>query len=244
MEYYITEKINIDLTNLKLKIIGDEFKHLSKVLRKKTGDEITVTDGLYNIYKCKITGISDSEIICDIIKIDSNLFEPEIKIKLFISRLKNSDRFEFAIEKCTELGVFDITPVITKYTELKDKLNETKLKRFSKIIRSAVSQSQRCYLPILNNSLTFKELLKVTENFSKKIVMYEFSDTDSRIEGDFKNDYICLLIGPEGGFSTEEIDELKKNNWSVKSLGERKLRAETASVVSVFQILNNLKLKN
>lgn len=239
MEYYFTDQKNINLDKSELFISDEEFSHLKKVLRKKLGDEITVTDGNYNIYHCTITGINNINITCKINKIESNLFEPEKKIKLYLAQLKNQDRFEFALEKCTELGVYEITPIITENTEKNEPVNETKFKRFSKIIRSAVSQSQRCYLPKLNGSITFNEMLSQTENHTNKIVMYEFSDINSRIEGDFKNDYICLLIGPEGGFSTDEINRLKNNNWSVKSLGSRKLRAETAAVVSVFQILNN-----
>lgn len=239
MEYYFTDQKNINLDKSELILSDEEFSHLKKVLRKKPGDEISITDGNYNIYHCTITDINNNNISCRINKIESNLFEPGKKIKLYLAQLKNQDRFEFALEKCTELGVYEITPVITEHTEKKEPVNETKFKRFSKIIRSAVSQSQRCYLPKLNDSITFNELLSQTGSHTNKIVMYEFSDINSRIEGDFKNDYICLLIGPEGGFSTDEINRLKNNNWSVKSLGSRKLRAETAAVVSVFQILNN-----
>jgi 16S rRNA (uracil1498-N3)-methyltransferase len=237
MEYYYTPKENIDKDFLYIK--GDEYKHLAKVLRKKIGDKIEVTDGELNVYGCSIAEITKDYIKCEIIEKKYNVNEPELKIRLFIGQLRNPDRFEFAIEKAVELGVTEIYPVITQYVVSKEKLNETKLKRLSKIIISAMSQSQRCFLPVLHKSLSFDELLSVTKNDKEKIVMYEFSGADNRLDEKNDNGYIDLLIGPEGGFSETEIENLQSNGWKIKSLGERKLRAETAAIVSLYSILNN-----
>lgn len=237
MEYYYTSKENIEKDFLYIR--GDEYKHLAKVLRKKVDDKVEITDGQLNVYECRIIEIEKEHIKCEIVNRKYNLNEPEIKIRLFIAQLKNQDRFEFAIEKAVELGVTEIYPVITKYTVSNEKLNETKLKRLSKIIISAMSQSQRCFLPVLHKSLSFNELLETTKNDKEKIVMYEFSGAENRLDEKKNNDYIDLLIGPEGGFSEEEITELKNNGWKTKSLGERKLRAETAAIVSLYSIINN-----
>jgi 16S rRNA (uracil1498-N3)-methyltransferase len=237
MEYYYTPKENINKNYLYIK--GDEHKHLAKVLRKKIGDKIEVTDGELSVYECKIIEIEKEQIKCEIINKKQNINEPEIKIRLFIGQLRNHDRFEFAIEKAVELGVKEIYPLVSKYTVSSERLNETKLKRLSKIIISAMSQSQRCFLPVLHKSVSFDELLKVTENNNEKIVMYEFSGSENKLDEKISSDTIDLLIGPEGGFSEDEIDQLRDNGWKVKSLGERKLRAETAAIVSLYRILNN-----
>lgn len=237
MEYYYTPKENIEKDYLYIR--GDEHKHLSKVLRKKIDDEIEVTDGELNVYECRIVEIEKDFLKCEIIGTKHNLNEPEIKIRLFLAQLKNQDRFEFAVEKAVELGVTEIYPVITKYVVSKERLSETKLKRISKIIISAISQSQRCFLPILHKSLSFAELLETTKNDKEKFVMYEFSGVENRLDEKNDNGYINLLIGPEGGFSEDEIENLRLNGWKIKSLGERKLRAETAAIVSIYSILNN-----
>lgn len=237
MEYYYTPKENVEGNFLYIR--GDEHKHLSKVLRKRIDDEIEVTDGRLNVYKCKIIEIEKDFLKCEILETKHDLNEPLIKTRLFIAQLRNQDRFEFAIEKAVELGVYEIYPVISKYSVSREKLNETKRKRLSKIIISAMSQSQRCFLPVLKESLYFNELIKITGNDENKIVMYEFSGSENKLGDEIKEGYIDLLIGPEGGFSEEEINELIQNKWKVKSLGKRKLRAETAAMVSLYNILNN-----
>lgn len=239
MEYYYTpgEKVNKDDKTL---VIDDEFeyRHLVKVLRKKEGDKIDITDGERNVYRCEIVNITKESIQCRILELDYNLFEPELEVNLYIAPLKNPDRFEFAIEKSVELGVVSITPVITQNTVKKMSQKETNSKRLHKIIISAMGQSQRCLLPKLNNIITFDEMLERESGNKNRIVMYEFSEKDSKFVYDNTSKSVSLLIGPEGGFSREEIDKLRESGWQAASLGERKLRAETAAVVSIFQILN------
>ena len=101
-----------------------------------------------------------------------------------------------------------------------------------------MGQSQRCILPKLNNITTFDGFLKETTCNKNRIVMYEFSNKDDKFVYDNTSSDISLLIGPEGGFSEEEIGLLRDEGWQVGSLGERKLRAETAAVVSIFELLN------
>lgn len=242
MEYYFTEKENVNINESTLLIRGFEFKHLTKVLRKSIGEKIFITDGNRNIYECLIVDINKEFVLCNILKSKYNLYEPEIRVHLFVSPLRNSNRFEFLIEKAVELGVFEINPVITKYTVQKNSFSETKLERFRKIVISAMGQSQRCYLPEINKTIHFEDIVNLTKKFTNKIVYYEFADeakieiSDSIISND-----ICIFIGPEGGFENSEIDLLLKNNWKVKSLGNRKLRAETAAIISVFENINKYK---
>src|SRR5690349_4480202 len=114
MEYYYTPKQYVSESSLT--VVDDEAKHLSRVLRKKSGEEIFVTDGEGNLYKTKITGMNKAVIDCSIMEKLRNVNEAPIKITLFQSLIKNPDRFEFVIEKSVELGVFAIQPVITENT--------------------------------------------------------------------------------------------------------------------------------
>lgn len=243
MEYYFTEEKNVDLKNSRLIIDGFEYKHLIQVLRKKSGDLLTITDGKRNIYRCKIVEITKAEITCEILKTEYGLYEPELKIKLFVSPLRNSDRFEFLIEKVVELGVFEIYPVVSKYTVIKNSFSETKMNRLRKIIVSAMGQSQRCFLPSISNTVSFDDMLKITGEMDNKIVYYEHAGfvRDNKEHNTFNE--LCVLIGPEGGFDESEIDTLIKNKWQIKSLGERKLRTETAGIISVFEQLKQFKGK-
>ncbi|MCB0721977.1 MAG: 16S rRNA (uracil(1498)-N(3))-methyltransferase [Ignavibacteriae bacterium] len=239
MEYYYTPKKNIDISGKSLFIDGDfEYRHLAKVLRKKPGDSIDVTDGELNIYRCEITDISKEQIRCNIKQIETDLYEPDKRIHLYIAPLKNLDRYEFAVEKAVELGVYSVTPVITERTINKSIFNETKLNRLHRISISAMGQSQRCFLPKINNIIKFDDLLDSTMSNKNRIVMYEFSEKDAKFVYDDSSRDVFLLIGPEGGFSEVEVDRLKNSGWQAGSLGERKLRAETAAVVAVFEILN------
>ncbi len=241
MEYYYTKRKNIDLVSNKLVIDDFEFKHLVKVLRKKKGDEITVTDGELNIYTCRILKINKDNLSCEIIKKDFNLHEPEINISLYIAPLRNSGRFEFAVEKAVELGVTSIHPVITEFTVGKNFKGNGKTERLRKIIIGAMGQSQRCLLPELYEAIYFKNMITETADQKNKIVMYEYSDDSSGVKLNIDSKGLCLLIGPEGGFSSIEIKTLMDNKWQIKSLGKRKLRAETAAIVSIFDIISKLK---
>ena len=236
MEYYYTIPGNIDLEKDSLIIKDFEYNHLVKVLRKKTDDEIHVTDGKRNLYLCKIIKILKQEIVCRIIDRKFNLHEPGNNLKLFISPLRNPSRFEFAVEKAVELGVNSIHPVICDYTVNKNEFSKTKIDRIRKIIISAMGQSQRCFLTEFFNVISFREMLNYSSSFRAKIVMYEFESSSHKLEK-LKEKEICLFIGPEGGFSETEINTLKENKWFSKSLGNRKLRAETAAIVSVYDIL-------
>jgi len=238
MEYYFTERNNIFENTKELIFTGKGYKHLIKVLRKKRGDRIEVTDGELSVYKCEIKSIDKDKIVCTIIGKEFDVNESKRNVTIFISHLKNMNRFEMAIEKAVEIGVKNIYPVITEHTVNKKCISSIRLNRLKSIIISAMEQSQRCYLPIIHSSLSFDELIKTSNHAKQKIVMYESADSKNKLSMNKKEDDIALLIGPEGGFSMNEIEVLKKNNWQVRSLGSRKLRAETAAIVSLYELLN------
>ena len=150
-----------------------------------------------NFYiKLKIRTVDKDEIFCDIINTFYNVNEPTKKIHLHLALLKNPSRFEFAIEKSVEIGVNEITPLITERVINKE-LN--KIERWQSIALSAMKQSQRCYLPIINESLTFDEAILKSEK-SCKIIAHEIIDEDYEFIIPDSNE-ISLFIGPEGGFT-------------------------------------------
>lgn len=236
MEYYYCEYKNVSLSLNELTIEGSEFEHITRVLRKRAGEEITVTDGKGSIYHCVISTVSRSKAHCKILGRQQNLFEPELKLRLYLSLLKSRDRFEFAVEKAVEIGISSIVPVMTRHTVKKTEFTGTKLQRMNALIIRAMCQSQRCILPEFCPVLEFDEMIADSRAEESKIVMYEHSEDMSKT--DIKGNSVALLIGPEGGFDASEIDLLLSEGWISRSLGKRKLRAETAVIVSVFKILN------
>lgn len=234
MEYYYTPKQYVSESSLT--VVDDEAKHLSRVLRKKSGEEIFVTDGEGNLYKTKISGMNKTAIDCTIIEKLQNVNEPSLKITLYQSLIKNPDRFEFVIEKSVELGVYAIQPVFTENT-----INKTtsKVDRWQSIALSAMKQSQRCILPKIHEPISFLDAL--TKAAGLKLIADEKpSDNSTSIQSLHQNKQtgeISLFIGPEGGFSIDEVILALNNGFEALSLGARKFRSETAAIITVGLLL-------
>ncbi len=211
-------------------IRGDEFqfdtlesRHIAKVLRKKTGDLLYLTDGQGFFYQAEIIRADKNKVI---VKILEKIKEPEPKKKLhlFIAPLKSTNRMEWALEKSTELGVWEITPVITKHTERK-KLN---YERLDKIIIAAVKQSKRAYKPVLHRAINLEDFIQSKENAF--VALCQANKSSNHIFQSLEK--ARILIGPEGGFSLEEIRLLEKASVSAVRLGSYRLRSETAAIAA------------
>jgi len=238
MEYYFTDKKNV--SNSSLVITGDESKHLLKVLRKSKGEEIYITDGERNLYKTIIAETRKDEIICDITEKLYNINEPEIQVTLCLSLLKNPSRFEFALEKAAELGVHEITPIITHNVINKE---QDKQSRWQNIVLSAIKQSQRCYLPKVNHPVNITEALSIAGKNDLKIIADERNIENSISAVEIRRLMtgkrpVYMFIGPEGGFTAEEAEISVKNGFTILNLGERKLRSETAAIALLSIILS------
>lgn len=236
MEYYYTPKEYISQSTLT--IVDEEAKHLARVLRKSAGEEIYVTDGLGNLYKTKISSVAKNLIECVITEKIKDTAEPELKINLFQSLIKNPDRFEFVIEKSVELGVTSITPVITENV-----INKTtdKTERWQAIALSAMKQSQRCLLPVVNAPVSFEEAVK--NSIGLKLAAHEkITENSVKISDDviknYTGDTLSIFVGPEGGFTNDEINLSLNNGFITLNLGKRKYRSETAAILAVGLILN------
>lgn len=234
---------NIDLQNNKIIIDGDDVKHITKVLRMKEEDLLEVCDNKDNEYVAKIINLDKKEITLDIVEKKEIKRESEVKVNLFQGYPKGA-KFELIIQKLTEIGVCNITPIITSRVIIKA-LKEKEAKKFDrweKIIYEASKQSKRGVIPKLNGFLSLKEMIDKTKEDDLKIVFYEneddlnLKDIIKKIDKEnIKN--ISIVIGPEGGFKEDEIDILKESNYYISTLGKRILRTETASIVAASLIL-------
>ena len=236
MNLFFSKNIDKDLD--KIILDGQEHTHLIKVLRKSINDNINVTDGFGFIYFCKITNIHKtySELIINEI-INDNSYKP--KLNLAVSILKKSNRFEFLLEKAVEIGVSEITPIISKHTE-KKKIN---FERSNKIMLSALKQSKSSILPKLNNTIEVKHYIDNTSSSYINYVATCKNNQTKSIKSILKpNLNVNILVGPEGDFSTDELIYAKNANFIPVSFSNKRLRSETAAIYfcTLFSYINQL----
>lgn len=229
-EYFFSD--NIQLENSTLVISGQEHFHLSKVLREKIGDNIFVMDGNGLMFSCKIIEINKEETNCKILEILKNHGELKTDISIAVGMIKQK-RWEWLIEKTTELGVKKIYPLNTRYSENKN----IKRKRDEKIILSATKQCGRSVIPKMFPLTNFNEF--ITQNKSAKRFILSQNESYSRLDKFIKeaNNEIILLVGPEGGFTDKEIEVAIKNGYLPIYLSNRRLRTETACISGLAKII-------
>ena len=230
MQLFYNPKIN--KTALSFVFDKEESKHIIKVLRKKEGDILYVTNGLGCLFTTEITIASDSK--CTV-KIDSfkEQEKPKFHLHLAVAPTKMNDRYEWFLEKVTEIGIQEITPIICEHSERK----VIKTDRFQKILESAMKQSLHYYLPKLNEPISFKEFIKKEISAQKFIALCEETDKKSlKNELEISKD-VTILIGPEGDFSVKEIQLAIEKSFIPVSLGNTRLRTETAAVVACHSVV-------
>lgn len=215
----------------------EESKHIIKVLRKKERDILFVTNGLGSLFKTEIALASDSKCTVTILSLEKQ--EPsKYHLHLAVAPTKMNERYEWFLEKATEIGIQEITPIICEHSERKI----IKTDRFQKIIESAVKQSLHFYIPKLNEPISFRDFLKKEFNGQKFIAHCEETDKKTLKSQIKKENEILILIGPEGDFSVKEIQMALDNKFIPVSLGSTRLRTETAAIVACHSVnfLNDL----
>jgi 16S rRNA (uracil1498-N3)-methyltransferase len=223
---------NINETTEYFSFDKEESKHIIKVLRKKDTDILFVTNGLGFLFKTEITLASDSKCTVQIISFEKKE-ESKFKLHLAVAPTKMNDRFEWFLEKATEIGIHEITPIICDRSERK----VINAERFDKIILSAMKQSNELFLPKLNDAVTFKEFIKQQNKGLQLIAHCEETDKKTLKSVLKPNENLTLLIGPEGDFSEKEIALALENNYIPVSLGNTRLRTETAAVVACHSVV-------
>lgn len=213
---------------------AEETRHLIKVLRKKIGDQVMVSNGEGDLFTCQITNDHPKKCNLEVQQVETFSKVRNYYLHLLIAPTKTNDRFEFFLEKATEIGIDEITPILCEHSERK----KIKAERYQKILLSAMKQSLQFHLPKLNEFRPFAEAVQRTKSDSKFIAhceeeakSYLFSSLAQKPE-----QKIVILIGPEGDFSKEEIQLAKQHEFKAVSLGKTRLRTETAGIFAVQQV--------
>ena len=222
---------NISENDTKFTFNKEESKHIVKVLRKNIGDTLHITNGKGLLFTAEI-------IIPDIKKCTVNIVSKSLQPKrdyslhLAVTPTKMNDRYEWFLEKVTEIGIDSITPIICNRSERK----VIKAERLEKIIQSAMKQSLNCYLPKLNESIAFNNFIKQDFKGDLFIAHCEETDRQSLKQSLQPKKDITILIGPEGDFSVKEIEQALQNSFKPVTLGETRLRTETAAIVACHSV--------
>ncbi len=238
MELFYTSPENITLDAARLVIDGDEFHHLGRVLRKKKGDLILVTDGNGSRCEVRIVDIGKKSLEGEIL--DHSVVErPDTGVTVALSLLKAPQRFELFLEKATELGVSAIIPMITARTvsQPTSERVQGRLSRWRTIVLSAARQSKRYYLPNLLEPLSFRQVTAI-EGYDLKVIPYEGSDEAPEVQCAGKN--TLFMIGGEGGFTEKEVVDAREAGFREISFGKTILRAETAGIFAVAFVRTQL----
>lgn len=209
----------------------EESKHIVKVLRKSVGDILHITNGNGWLFSAEITIPNINKCTA---KIVSKALQPppSYNLHLAVAPTKMNDRYEWFLEKATEIGLHSITPILCDHSERK----VIKPERFERILQSAMKQSLSCYLPKLNEVISFNDFIKQEFKGDLFIAHCEETDKKSLKEKLKSKTEITILIGPEGDFSTKEIKQALENNFIPVSLGNTRLRTETAAIVACHSV--------
>lgn len=207
---------------------GEEARHCLKVMRFKTGDRALGIDGKGSMYLGKIVEINKREVRLEILEHHQNWGEKPQQIYLFVSPLHKADRFEWLVEKATELGVTHIVPYLSRHT-VKTGL---RIDRLQRIMLSAVKQCLRSRIPEITDPVSFTDALETIEEGGTRIIGH--GPTGAPI-GDLSIDWAStersyLIIGPEGDFAEEELQLCLEAGFQTVSMGSNRLRSETAAI--------------
>ena len=233
MEYFFAPPGSV--TPPTLTITGSEFTHMTHVMRMREGDAIRVVDGTGNSYDAIITSITRHAASCRITARTQGLHEPTRALTLGAGMLKNPSRFDYLVEKASEIGVVRIVPLLTERTIPR----RAKTDRWQKLCVAAMKQSGRSVLPEVLEPVSFREFISSCEMRALKYIPHEQAEiplTPPRVPGDGP---AVVCIGPEGGFSDEEIARARESGFQPVSLGARRLRTETAAVVACAIVLQD-----
>lgn len=231
--FYISE---FDEKDKQLVLPEDSSRHVIQVLRMKKGEQLQLTDGKGNLLTCTI--FDDHKKHC-VVQVNEINFRPQStkKVVIAISVLKNANRFEWFLEKATEIGVSEIIPLLCDRTE-KEKFRFDRMKG---ICVSAMLQSQQVWLPSLSEPVPFNQFMDSRyDGYTKYVAHCEENKDKQLLTQNGLHHFVnkLILIGPEGDFTAEEIGQAIQNDFVPVSLGETRLRTETAGVVAAALLIN------
>lgn len=220
-------------TSKEIKFDKEESKHIFKVLRKQEGSILNLTNGKGFFFKARLIQSNLKNCIATVFEVKKQ--EPlPYSLHLVVAPTKLNDRYEWFLEKATEIGVTEITPIICEHSEREI----IKIERFNKKIQSAMKQSLNAFLPKINKAILFGNFLKLQEGIlHQKLIAHCKESNKQSLKSILKpNNNTILLIGPEGDFSTNEINESIKAGFIPVTLGTSRLRTETAAIVACHSV--------
>lgn len=224
---------NSELTQDKdqIQFSKEESKHIVRVLRKSIGDTLYITNGKGVLFTSEIIIADQKNCIASIISYEVKPKKP-YHLHLAVAPTKMNDRYEWFLEKATEIGIDSITPIFCENSERRI----IKAERYEKILLSAMKQSLNCYLPKLNEAINYKDF--VAQKHSGILFIAHCEDTNRKsLKHELKpNTNITILIGPEGDFSSKEIELAIQSNFIPITLGNTRLRTETAAIVACHSV--------
>lgn len=243
MELFYSPAISEGETTLS----SEESNHCIKVLRHKEGDTIHIIDGGGTLYECEITDANPKSLGFNILSRTENYGTHPYRLVMAVAPPKNIDRFEWFAEKATEIGLDEITPLFGEFSERK----VFKPERVERIIVSAAKQSHKGAVPMLNEAVRVKDFIEQTKDADALKMICWCGDAGSlgsvktpitEILDSYKGNNIIVMIGPEGDFSTGEVEQAVAAGWKITSLGESRLRIETAALTAVAAVyLKNIR---
>lgn len=210
----------------------EESKHATRVLRLSAGSEVILTDGKGNWLKSEIVDAHPKKCLIQVIETITDYNAKNYHLEIAVAPTKNINRFEWFLEKATEIGIDKVYPLLCEHSERK----VIKRERLEKVITSAMKQSLKAWHPELNDIMDFKEFIH--QDFEgKKFIAWCEAKQDERIENYLNSGEKGLIcIGPEGGFSSDEIDIAKQKGFMPISISKSRLRTETAAIVACHSV--------
>jgi len=221
-----------DLASNQYTLNEEESKHCSKVLRLGVGDVIHLIDGRGGLYQAQIIEVGRKNVQLKIIEQQLEFGKRNHYLHIAVAPTKNIDRLEWFLEKATEIGINEITPIICDRSERKI----IKQERLEKVITSAVKQSLTAYHPKLNNATSFTDLMKSNLDGQKFIAHCLPGEKPYINQFTTQHQSYIVLIGPEGDFTPSEIDLALQNGYKGVTLGNTRLRTETAALTACFEV--------
>ncbi len=222
-----------EISDTEITLQAEEAEHCSRVLRKKEGDVLTVIDGQGSLYSARMAKVGRNSCILTIL---TKEFQERSSVDLHIAcaPTKNIDRFEWFLEKATEIGVTTVTPMTCFNSERRQIRND----RLDKIILSASKQSLKYWFPVLEELISFDAFLKKSADFDgQKFIAHCHESEKEALKTCYQtNESALILIGPEGDFSKEEVAKAINLGFVPISLGQSRLRTETAALVAVHTV--------
>ena len=230
MQLFYTQQINDNIAILE----GDEWQHCIKTLRKRIGDQVLLMDGVGHYYETELIEITKKNAALKILRQEKRPLPWDFHIHLAIAPTKNMDRLEWFVEKAIEIGINEITPIQCRYSERKN----LRLDRLQKIALSAAKQSHKFVLPQLNELTDFKSFISEHQS-EQQFIAHCYTDNLPHLKSAFQYNSgtsVLVMIGPEGDFSEEEVEEARIVGYRAIGLGKSRLRTETAGIVACHSL--------